>query len=584
MGQVTSSTSKATKNWSDRASRGNTNRALESGESFRVESEVSGNQPLALRTATRWSSRSLSVQLFGAVRHTARADSIGATFLGRPWFESEDFQQHPLDPPLSDEGRAEATAVAERIADFSSRSRPGLQIVICSPYLRCVETAFAICQKLGNCSRVMIDMGLGEVFGPEVFGDNEPEQVIRTAEELEAHLQVVWKEEYTPVSGRIIVSGSWPKWPESMLSAKKRYAERLLAYLRRGVKARRNFLLVSHADCVASCLALMPDGSRVVESVGYGGMLLASRAAPPTLLGNQTCSKKDSDFELQNNDEEVVHECSQGPAVADGVILDEEHVIKVPRASDVCNLTSDQRVWWGEEDLSAVQCQSEEDEDEKSRSDLLKLRQTRWQVESWNVKFGHRWCNGTEHAVANAMGALKRYGKKRHTHQKEVELLLGIFDEDTQVRRVGSNGSQRAATKASEEKWPIAAKFGRSGSHMSNLSYETYLFGCSERSLEEVPSNVACYETYLFGPGGERFEDAVPSEDIGASKHVEGLEKPQEGRNCATLTSVRSNDALTNGQQPAVDMSPAKSPQVTLPCIGRSKLLQRRGEKCRLSL
>ena len=48
-------------------------------------------------------------------------------------------------------------------------------------------------------------------------------------------------------------------------------------------QARRNFLLVSHADCVASCLALMPHG-RVVESVDYGASMLAWRTPLPALL------------------------------------------------------------------------------------------------------------------------------------------------------------------------------------------------------------------------------------------------------------------------------------------------------------
>ena len=48
-------------------------------------------------------------------------------------------------------------------------------------------------------------------------------------------------------------------------------------------KARRNFLLVSHADCVASCLALMPHG-RVVEAVDYGATMLAWRTPLPALL------------------------------------------------------------------------------------------------------------------------------------------------------------------------------------------------------------------------------------------------------------------------------------------------------------
>ena len=45
----------------------------------------------------------------------------------RAWVQSSDFEKHPLDPPLSDSGRAEATDVAERIAKFVE-SKPGSQI------------------------------------------------------------------------------------------------------------------------------------------------------------------------------------------------------------------------------------------------------------------------------------------------------------------------------------------------------------------------------------------------------------------------------------------------------------------------
>ena len=45
----------------------------------------------------------------------------------RAWVQSSDFEKHPLDPPLSDAGRAEATDVAERIAKFVE-SKPGSQI------------------------------------------------------------------------------------------------------------------------------------------------------------------------------------------------------------------------------------------------------------------------------------------------------------------------------------------------------------------------------------------------------------------------------------------------------------------------
>lgn len=62
-----------------------------------------------------------------------------------------------------------------------------LEVVVTSPYLRCVETAAAICTSLGSRTRLMVDLGLGEVYGPEIFGEEpgEPGRIIRSSREVE---------------------------------------------------------------------------------------------------------------------------------------------------------------------------------------------------------------------------------------------------------------------------------------------------------------------------------------------------------------------------------------------------------------
>lgn len=57
------------------------------------------------------------------------------------------------------------------------------QVVVTSPYLRCIETAAAICLRLGSQTRLMVDLGLGEVYGPEIFGE-EPQRTIRSSQEV----------------------------------------------------------------------------------------------------------------------------------------------------------------------------------------------------------------------------------------------------------------------------------------------------------------------------------------------------------------------------------------------------------------
>eukprot|EP00913_Durusdinium_trenchii_P027386 g25691.t2 len=163
-----------------------------------------------------------------------------------PWVQSSDFEAHPLDPPLSDAGRAEAKEVGKRIAQFIE-AKPGsdIQVVVTSPYLRCIETAAAICLRLGSQTRLMVDLGLGEVYGPEIFGE-EPQRTIRSSQE---HLKsfadspdptAPLRASPSGVTFRPPIStvGVWPTWPETLAMGRRRFAERLLVYISRGAKAR----------------------------------------------------------------------------------------------------------------------------------------------------------------------------------------------------------------------------------------------------------------------------------------------------------------------------------------------------------
>lgn len=46
----------------------------------------------------------------------------------KAWVQSSDFEEHPLDPPLSDAGRAEAEDVAKRIAKFIESKGSEIQV------------------------------------------------------------------------------------------------------------------------------------------------------------------------------------------------------------------------------------------------------------------------------------------------------------------------------------------------------------------------------------------------------------------------------------------------------------------------
>eukprot|EP00747_Dinoflagellata_sp_TGD_P023709 gnl/TRDRNA2_/TRDRNA2_130020_c0_seq1.p1 gnl/TRDRNA2_/TRDRNA2_130020_c0~~gnl/TRDRNA2_/TRDRNA2_130020_c0_seq1.p1 ORF type:complete len:837 (-),score=94.49 gnl/TRDRNA2_/TRDRNA2_130020_c0_seq1:2-2512(-) len=222
----------------------------------------------------KWQRRQLDSQLFAVVRHAARADGYDAFLGGARWTQTDDFRKFPFDPPLSDLGMEGAAEVASTIVQFAEQSGSTFHIVISSPYYRCIQTAAIICRKLGKDCRMMIDVSVGEVFGPSVMGEQEPSAPVRPAEHVFAEC---WNRGVALQKRRI---GQWPTWPEDLRRARRRYASRFLAYLMRSRTARRNFVLVTHGDCVGAALSIMPSkASEVVERVDFNGCLLAKRSA-----------------------------------------------------------------------------------------------------------------------------------------------------------------------------------------------------------------------------------------------------------------------------------------------------------------
>lgn len=246
-----------------------------------------------------WQSRPVGRQRCVVMRHAERADAeIGCD--GR-WDTSEEAMAWPFDPPTTDLGVASARDVA---VDFRGGALPpsllgrgggsGLNeehqkawihdgsapsgaavsqdawMVVCSPHFRCVQTAVEVCQALGPEVSLMIDLSLGEVYGPEIMGDIQPSSPIRPASQTQAYCAA------RGVKLRCLGIGAWPTWPESLQQARGRLLKRFLQYLERSVVARRSFVLVTHADGVAAALAAMPslDG-RVIERVSYCGHFVA---------------------------------------------------------------------------------------------------------------------------------------------------------------------------------------------------------------------------------------------------------------------------------------------------------------------
>lgn len=229
-----------------------------------------------LRVPLSWARRPLSYRLFGVLRHAERADMLGSRVNGETWTMLEESKEFPIDPPLSDHGQQEAARVAVTVRTFADRNGSELHVVVSSLYLRCVETAIQVCKQLGPATKLILDHSLGEVFGHAVLGDQKPLTTWHSPSYLVRYARSQGVRIVKKVCGKV------PVWPETLRMARMRYASTFLGYLRRSEICRRNFVLVSHADCIASVLAIIPSkAGRIVESVSTAASVLGLRSSDP---------------------------------------------------------------------------------------------------------------------------------------------------------------------------------------------------------------------------------------------------------------------------------------------------------------
>mmetsp|Transcript_4994 Transcript_4994/g.11654 ORF Transcript_4994/g.11654 Transcript_4994/m.11654 type:complete len:475 (+) Transcript_4994:3-1427(+) len=229
-------------------------------------------------------------QSFVVMRHAERADSWG----NDDWFRSEEFSRWPMDPPLSQEGIATARRTGQQLAadlgGVGGDRRPFT--LVSSPFFRCVQTAVELCRGSGAGSKLLLDYELGEVFGPEFFGEVEPRcGMTRSKEEVLDYCR------QNDVEVEVRCVGQSPQWPETLPGARLRFLCRFMHYLEEARIFKRNFALVTHLNCVVAALSAMPMMRRVsVASVDYGGYFMAtartsstrrvtsSRLSPPRLM------------------------------------------------------------------------------------------------------------------------------------------------------------------------------------------------------------------------------------------------------------------------------------------------------------
>mmetsp|Transcript_45094 Transcript_45094/g.97972 ORF Transcript_45094/g.97972 Transcript_45094/m.97972 type:complete len:459 (+) Transcript_45094:46-1422(+) len=212
---------------------------------------------------------------FAVIRHAERADSWGGD---GQWVNSADFQRFPMDPPLTREGIAVAGEVGQQVArDLTDvHGENGPVTLVSSPFFRCVQTAVELCRATEPGSKILIDHELGEVYGREIFGECEPQDVLRSMDESIAYCHNHGVEVEPVRVGRL------SRWPEKVQEARFRLLCRFLHYLKQGFHLKKNFALITHSDGVIAALSAMPSMRTVsVAKVGNCGYFLGIQRSIP---------------------------------------------------------------------------------------------------------------------------------------------------------------------------------------------------------------------------------------------------------------------------------------------------------------
>ncbi|CAE7586696.1 unnamed protein product [Symbiodinium sp. CCMP2456] len=207
------------------------------------------------------------------LRHGERQDAV----FDSGWHQTEDAAKYPGDCPITDEGVRAAREVGRTLRDFGDYG-----IIVSSPYLRCVQTAVAIADELDLV--VLLDQELGEVFGPDIFGELAARpRAWRTRHELHKALEAWEPKQENGFSQSPALRVCWqrvlgaaPKWGERIPEARQRYARRFLRYLSRSRRGNKNLIVVSHGIMVQTCMKVLPSTSVWdVGSIPYCSGLMA---------------------------------------------------------------------------------------------------------------------------------------------------------------------------------------------------------------------------------------------------------------------------------------------------------------------
>jgi len=199
------------------------------------------------------------------LRHSERLDHVDKRY--------KEAGVRVFDSPLSQRGLELAEEVAGELAELTAGQR--FTGVVCSPYIRCIQTAAAVCKRLSI--PIILDAEICEVWDEEMPSDRPP---FRTPVELQALMAEIGLEAKNPLlpEGGLKLFGKNPKWPETIKDSHSRYLVRLGTYIEHSHTMHQNFILCSHAPAVVAALDIFQHGMVDIRGVDYCAYVSASRS------------------------------------------------------------------------------------------------------------------------------------------------------------------------------------------------------------------------------------------------------------------------------------------------------------------
>jgi broad specificity phosphatase PhoE len=226
-------------------------------------------------------------QFIGFLRHCERVDATWEpdspisekTFHGKQEMHSAgECGRWTFDPELSSSGFANAAQLAK---NFAEEPLVKFDIVVSSPYRRCIETAVLLCKELQV--PIAIDPRLGEIQNASVMGDMSEnaehlhQSLVENVEYVKAcGVELIGMEDFC---GTALASDDLPAYPESLPKAFKRYVNTF----ERCVSGGKSILCVTHGMALVSIGGrFCPAGHPIVhaENPGMGDFFVCDVSSP----------------------------------------------------------------------------------------------------------------------------------------------------------------------------------------------------------------------------------------------------------------------------------------------------------------